>query len=223
MSIDLSTIDLSKCLVMCNGPYHKTLLHFGKKVDGSIRDVYGFSGHKEVSPMSAHHWYRIKFDEILHFVRITSSQLVDFLNNDLTQHEIDALSMQLCPELPLVAHARITQQEYVMEAIRQLTWDIESANRLAERVVLAPRATNLSPTHSVRYIEVDEGDVVVPVSFDAIPKVIEISKECCVCMEAEKLLLFACQHVVCYVCFQKISSQCPMCRVPVAKSMIKRI
>ena len=64
-------------------------------------------------------------------------------------------------------------------------------------------------------------------SFDNIPSVIEISKECCVCMEAEKLLLLGCQHVVCFKCIQqitqKISSQCPLCRVSIVKEMIKKI
>ena len=223
---------------MSNGLHHKTLVHFGKKIEGGVRKIYGFSGQKTLRvPLTIpcdgyHRWYEINFCDLIYVVNrsLSGSQLVEFMDNDLTQQEIDLLSTSFCPELPRVAEERLALQESMERRIEeQRMADVQRrmTDELLRRMtdeLLSRLSHEREQRRSVIVLrEVDECMSHTTPSFDAIPKMIDISKECCVCMEAEKLLLFSCHHVVCFECFQKIAESCPMCRVPVEKSMIKRL
>ena len=250
------SINLTKCLVLRIGTSHKCLIHFGEKIEENIRDVYYFGCPKTMpvpTEISRYHWSKGDFREILSGINLalTSSQLVDFLNNDLTQPEIDALSMQLCPELPHEAEARL-EREAEVERITRIVSEqmrrqeqallVEERMRAEERIRQEQEQNFLDSILDFPGMVHNEGafegtfegvfNATTPteeysfdamLSFDAIPKVIEISKECCVCMCEENRLLLGCQHVVCFECFPKISESCPLCRVRIEKRLVKRL
>lgn len=56
-----------------------------------------------------------------------------------------------------------------------------------------------------------------------IPKIPEISKECCVCLESDQLLQLACYHICCYACYGKIGDKCPSCRETIVSNLTKRL
>jgi len=65
--------------------------------------------------------------------------------------------------------------------------------------------------------------MVTPLVFDAFPEDIPLSNDCSVCMNAEHLLILGCRHIVCLGCLPNLqSTNCPVCRGEIIKSLIKR-
>ena len=230
--------DLVMCLVVRSENMYNVLARFGNKVEGHVRDVFIFIDYDNYmgnrTGSIVHHrldieWRRmepitINFSDVFGTGCVCSQDIVEFLGNDLSQPEIDCLSMSLCPELPRVASARFAEE---MEFNRRYYGLLQqpSTAMMDETTLIYDGQTDDRYDDELFDDELKKfkASRSLTWTFDNIPKSIEISKECCVCMEAEKLLLFTCQHVVCFVCIQKIHDTCPMCRAHVSKESVKRL
>jgi len=93
---------------------------------------------------------------------------------------------------------------------------------------LSPRST-----YSASYAEYDS-PVSSPVakpkkqkqafSLDSIPKAIDRSNECVVCLEKLNPLILPCGHTVCFECTTKLNKEtCPMCRKSFKKEDVRRL
>ena len=60
-------------------------------------------------------------------------------------------------------------------------------------------------------------------TFENIPAAIEISLECSVCSASEQRILLPCQHVICFTCFGKVGTSCPVCRTMIDTDLVKRL
>lgn len=61
-------------------------------------------------------------------------------------------------------------------------------------------------------------------SLDSIPKAIERSNECTVCIEEKNPLILPCGHTVCFDCVPKLKKDiCPMCRKTFKKEDLRRL
>lgn len=59
--------------------------------------------------------------------------------------------------------------------------------------------------------------------FQKIPKDFEVSNDCCICLEAQDLVILECRHVVCFECLAKmLNTSCPICRYEFNTGNLKR-
>ena len=62
------------------------------------------------------------------------------------------------------------------------------------------------------------------VTLESIPKLVDATTECTVCLESESLLSMSCRHVVCYSCYQRLETKnCPVCREKIDRKFIRRL
>jgi Zinc finger, C3HC4 type (RING finger) len=80
----------------------------------------------------------------------------------------------------------------------------------------------------------EEDEVIIPsttpsisatsLPLSSIPKAIERSFECCICLEDHNPLLLPCGHTVCFQCVTKLKTHtCPLCREHFSFDKIRRL
>jgi len=112
--------------------------------------------------------------------------------------------------------------ERVVPACIQHLNKYEEIKMLQSSSFLSPRTTY--PLSYIEYNSPEPSPSTKPkrqkkvITLDSIPKAIERSRECTVCLEDQNPLVLPCGHTVCFECVTQLKKElCPMCRKPFKK------
>jgi hypothetical protein len=100
-----------------------------------------------------------------------------------------------------------------------------------EKIMLQMSFLSVRPTYTASYAEDYDDETPASVklkkpkpvfALHSIPKAIERTRECPVCLEENNPLLYPCGHTVCFECTNKlIKEECPTCREPFKKKQLR--